>query len=157
MHGLTGLVKVDLYWGESSALAQADAVVVVSADGQERRLELERAVRGAKNVLVKFRGVDDRDAATALVGGRVFVDRSVLGPLAPGEAYLVDLVGAEVVAPDGPVGRIVEVFVNPSVDSVMIEGPAGQKYELPLVPTFVEKLDMAERRVYLSNRDGLIE
>ena len=101
--------------------------------------------------------MNDRDAAQALTGARVLVPRSELPPLAEGEAYLVDLVGAEVVAPDGVIGEVVDIAVHPSVDTLVIRRPDGKLVELALLPAFVAKLDAAGRRVELTSRDGLIE
>jgi 16S rRNA processing protein RimM len=153
-HGLAGLVKVELHWGQSTAISSAERAVLELASGERRELAIERATGAAKSLLVKFEGVEDRDAAAALAGARVLVARA---PLAEGEMYLVDLVGAEVIAPDGPVGRVVEVRVNPSVDSLLIESADGRRLEQPLAPSFIARLDAGARRVYLANRDGLFE
>lgn len=151
VHGLAGLVKVELHWGKSSALSEVERAVLELSSGERRELSVLRATPG-KAWLVQFEGICDRDQARALMGARVLVERA---PLAPGEIYLVDLVGAEVVAPDGVVGRVVEVRVNPSVDSVIVEAPDGRRFEQALAPSFVESL--ARDRVTLKSRDGLFE
>lgn len=149
VHGLAGLVKVELHWGKSSALQSVKRAVLELASGERKELAVLRATPG-KAWLVHFEGISDRDQALTLQGARLFVERA---PLEPGEVYLVDLVGAEVVAPDGVVGRVVEVRVNPSVDSLIVEAPDGRRFEQPLAPSFVERLDTT--RVILRNRDGL--
>jgi 16S rRNA processing protein RimM len=153
-HGLTGLVKVELHWGQSTAFSGAERAVLELSSGERRELAIERATGAGKSLLVKFEGVADRDAAAALGGARILLERT---PLAEGEMYLVDLVGAEVIAPDGPVGRVVDVRVNPSVDSLLIETSDGKRLEQPLTPGFIARLDVEARRVYLANRDGLFE
>lgn len=157
VHGLTGLVKVELYWAQSSALLNAGSVVIELAEGQRRRLVLQRVEPTPRTFLVKFQDVDDRDAAKALAGARLLVDRGMLSPLAPGEIFLIDLIGFEVVAPDGPVGRVTEVMMNPSVDSLIIELLDGRCVEQALAPTWVERLDTHARRVHLFGRAGWID
>lgn len=138
-------------------MSEASQVVLQLGDGQRRELALVRVERGPKSLLVKFENVDDRDAAIALVGARLFVDRRALPPLPEGETYLVDLIGFRVIAPDGEVGRVVDVLVNPSIDSVIIELPNGKRAEQALAPTFVERTDVDARCLYLTTREGLIE
>lgn len=150
-------MKVELYWEDSAALSEKGELVAERRDGSRRRLVIERVSPGPKSWLVKFEGVEDRNAAEALAGARLYADRAALGPLEPGEAYLVDLVGAEVLAPDGVVGRVIDVKVNPTVDSVIVEDATGRQFEQPLAPAYLERISLEERRVYLSSRDGLIE
>jgi ribosomal 30S subunit maturation factor RimM len=76
--------------------------------------------------------------------------------LAAGEYYLSDLVGAEVVAPDGVVGKVVELGLHPSVDTLIIETADGTRVEQPMVETWVKSVDTTGGRVELSSRDGLI-
>jgi len=157
VQGLLGLVRVELYWGQSAALRERRVLTAELPNGTHRELAVQRVERASKGLLVKFEGIDDRDAAKALGGARLLVKRDELPPLAPGEAYLVDLIGFEVIAPDGVVGVVTDVSVNPSVDSVVIELVDGKRVEQALAPTFVERIDGSARRLYLSSRDGLIE
>jgi 16S rRNA processing protein RimM len=156
VHGLTGLVRVELYWAPSPALLEARQVLAEFPAGERRTLRVQRVDRAPKGVLVKFEGVDDREAAKALGGARLLVERQALPPLEPGDVYLIDLIGYEVLAPDGPIGRVAEVMVNPSVDSVVIELLDGKRAEQALAPPFFDRIDALARRVYLSSRDGLI-
>lgn len=125
--------------------------------GQEREFEVESVAPAGKALLVKLVGIDDRDAALALRGARVLVERSQLPALGEGEAYLVDLVGSEVIAPDGPVGEVIGIEVYPSADSLVIRRPDGKLVQQAVLPAFIARLDPAARRVELLSRDGLIE
>jgi 16S rRNA processing protein RimM len=156
-HGVRGFVRVELHHASSDVLEHQKSLSVELSGGERRTLGIVSASRAGRSWLVKFAGINDRDAAQALTGARVLVARSELPPLEEGEAYLVDLVGAEVVAPDGVIGEVVEVAVHPSVDTLVIRRPDGKLVELALLPAFVEKIDAKARRVELANRDGLIE
>jgi len=116
-----------------------------------------REVSGAgAELLLRLAGVDDRSQAEALRGARVEVDRSGLSPLGPGEYYLVDLLAAEVIGPEGRVGEVVGVRVNPSVDSVIVRMVDGSEAEQPLSAPFVARVDAGAGRIELSSLDGLI-
>ncbi len=55
---------------------------------------------------VQLEGVGSREAAQALTGGEVRVDRSELPPTAPGEFYWHDLMGLDALSRDGaPLGH----------------------------------------------------
>jgi ribosomal 30S subunit maturation factor RimM len=87
----------------------------------------------------------------------VRVRRELLPQLGAGEYYLCDLIGADVDSPEGPVGRVVEVQMYPSVDAIVIEAADGSRFEQPLLDEWLGRVDVAARRVSLSSRDGLIE
>jgi 16S rRNA processing protein RimM len=86
----------------------------------------------------------------------VLVERAQLPDLADNEYYLADLVGARVLAPDGEVGRVVELIFYPSVDCMVIESATGQRMEQPLLPEWVAEVSASAREVKLTSRDGLI-
>ena len=156
-HGLRGAFKVELHWAASTSLFQLERLTLQLPSGQVQSFEVESVSPANKCLLVKLVGVDDRDAALALRGSRVLVERASLPELADGEAYLVDLVGSGVVAPDGPVGEVIGVEVYPSADSLVIRCPDGKVVQQALLPAFIVRLDAAARRIELASRDGLIE
>lgn len=156
-HGILGAVKVALNWSGSDALFHAKRVELELPDGVRRAFEVESARAAGKQLLVKLVGVASRNDAEAIRGAKVLVPRAELPPLAEGEYYLVDLVGAKVVGPEGPLGAVVDVQVHPSVDCVVVESPSGKRYEVPLVPPWLERVDSAAKLIELSSLDGLIE
>jgi 16S rRNA processing protein RimM len=116
-----------------------------------------REVRGeGPQTLLWLEGVENRDAAQKLVGSHIEVVRGELEPLEPGEYYLCDLVGAEVFGPDGKVGEVVDVVVNPSVDSIRVRLVDGRLAELPLTGPWVSRIEAEEARIELASLDGLI-
>jgi 16S rRNA processing protein RimM len=156
-HGIRGLVKVELHWSGSASLANVERLTLLLPSGERREFAVESLRPANKEFLVKLAGVDDRDAADTLRGAKVLMPRSALPALPSGEAYLVDLVGAEVVAPDGLVGEVVRVEVYPSMDTLVVRAPDGRLLEFALAPAFVAKLDPEAKRIELVSRDGLIE
>jgi 16S rRNA processing protein RimM len=155
-HGVRGEVRIRLHWADSHALETVRSVWIgrPGAEPREYRVASVRAV--AKAALVQLDGIADRDAAERLRGSIVSVPRDVLPPLEPGEYYLCDLVGARVVAPEGEVGRVVEVRVHPSVDSVVVETPDGRQLEQPLVEPWLDEVDAEGGIVRLTTTDGMV-
>jgi len=155
-HGIQGAVKVALHWAGSDALDNVDRVLLVLADGSERELELRSLGRGQRQLIVKFAGVDTRNDAETLHGARILVDRTALPALQPGEYYLVDLIGARVVGPSGPIGEVVEIAVHPSVDSVLVRTPEGKILEQPLSAPWLARVDAEAKLIELDSTEGLI-
>jgi len=156
-HGILGAVKVALNWSGSDTLSRVERVELELPDGSRRSFEVESARAAGKQILLKLAGVASRNDAEAIRGAKVLVPRSALPPLAEGEYYLVDLMGAKVVGPDGPVGVVVDIQVHPTIDAVVVEGAEGKRYEVPLGPPWLARVDAAARLIELSSLDGLIE
>jgi 16S rRNA processing protein RimM len=154
---VSGELEVRPDWEHSRGLLEAREVVLESESG-EREAHAVRASRATpKGVLLSLTDIVDRDAAEARRGFAVRVRREVLPTLADGEYYLCDLVGASVECPEGPVGRVVEVQMYPSVDALVIEAEDGARFEQPLLDEWIARVEVQARRVLLISRDGLIE
>src|SRR6185295_16929050 len=107
-----GEVRVELHWDESHSLENVAEVWIGPAESA-RCFTVERARRVPKAYLLKLAQVPDRNAAELLRGQPLAVPRAALPPLEEGEYYLADLVGAAVVGPEGPLGRVVSVVAHP--------------------------------------------
>jgi 16S rRNA processing protein RimM len=162
-HGLRGEIEVRLHWPESTALLEAETVVLsapaaTGAEGAQRICRVRYARATPKGVLLCLHEVADRDAAEALKGWSVSLERTVLPPLEPGEYYLCDTVGAEVLGPDGTrIGKVGALRLYPSVDALLIEREDGGQAEQPLVDGFVSEVDVVQKRIVLASLEGLIE
>ena len=120
----------------------------------EYAIEYARPV--PKAYLVKLRDVSDRDSAESLRGLTVLVPRALLPPPEESEYYLVDLIGAKVVGPEGEVGVVIEIATHPSIDALVIKTLDGRTLEQPLVPDWLESVSVADKLVVLSTLEGLI-
>lgn len=149
-------MKVRLAFSGSESLTEVERVWLVREDGTEREFSI-RDLRGeGPKTLLWLEGIDDRDAAAKIVGSNIELERKELAPLDPGQYYLADLVGAQVVGPSGPVGEVVDIVVNPSIDSIRIRLVDGRLAEQPLVPPWVARVEPDEARIELASLDGLI-
>ena len=145
-----------LHFAGSETLERVESVVLVRKGVKLGERRVLTARRADKAVLLRLEGISDRDAAETLRGAGVCVPRDALPELEEGEYYLSDLVGARVVAPDGPIGEVVEVRVHPSVDSLIVRLPDGRVLEQPITEPWILRVDVEERLVELSSTDGLI-
>jgi 16S rRNA processing protein RimM len=155
---LKGELRVELFNESSDALEVAEQVwltkdAATEPTGQGRGVEWARAV--PKAYLLKLEGIDERNGADAVRGLHVWVSRSDLPPAEEGEYYLVDLIGARVVGPEGEVGTVVEIAQHPSVDSVVIKTADGRTLEQPLLEQWVARVSATDKLIELSSLEGL--
>jgi 16S rRNA processing protein RimM len=155
-HGLHGELRLVLHNPHGDALDHVERLVLEIGGKQQCRTLI--SVRGATlATLVSLEGVESRNDADVLKGAKAYVVRAELPELDPAEYYLSDLVGAEVIGPEGSVGHVVEVALHPTVECVVIRDPAGKRLEQPLLEPWVEAVDVKARQIRLSSLDGLIE
>lgn len=92
-------------------------------DGQWQKYEVETAKVHSSTLLVKLKGVSDRDAAFALKSQRVAVPRDQLPKLDESEYYWSDLIGLQVTNLQGvDLGQVVEVFETGANDVLVAKG-----------------------------------
>ncbi|WP_376702704.1 ribosome maturation factor RimM [Mesorhizobium sp. ISC25] len=124
-HGVKGELRVKSFTGDPLALA--DYGPLYARDGRAFQIV---DIRPANTVVVvRFKGVNDRNAAEALAGTELFVDRSVLPDEGEeDEFYHADLVGLEVKDDTGAiVGKVVAVhnFGGGDILDVTLAGRKG--------------------------------
>ncbi len=127
-HGVRGLVKVKSFTETPGDVA---AYGPVSDKSGKRRwtLQVTGPAPGKTDVvLAKVEGVGDRDAAQALHGTELYVDRAVLPALEEEETfYHADLIGLRVEDAAGKIlGRVKAVENYGAGDFLEVEGPDGQ-------------------------------
>ncbi|PBB97483.1 ribosome maturation factor RimM [Mesorhizobium sp. WSM3862] len=123
-HGIKGELRVKTFTGDPLALA--DYGPLHTKDG--RAFQILDIRPAGTVVVVRFKGVSDRNTAEALAGTELFVDRSVLPDDGEeDEFYHADLVGLEVRDDTGVIGRIVAVhnFGGGDILDVTLAGRKG--------------------------------
>jgi 16S rRNA processing protein RimM len=101
----------------------------------------------AEHPILSVGGVNDRNAAEALRGEPISVPRAALGSLGENEFLVDDLVGCEVADGERPVGRVRDVLLLPSADSLEVELEGGGELLVPLVDDAVREIDVDARRI----------
>ncbi|MDH4987289.1 ribosome maturation factor RimM [Aminobacter anthyllidis] len=140
-HGIKGELRVKTFTGDPLALA--DYGPLYAKDG--RAFEIA-AIRPANEVVVvRFKGVADRNAAEALTGTELFVDRSALPDDGDeGEFYHADLVGLAVRDENGePVGKVFAVQNYGGGDILEIQYQGRKGVLIPFTQAAVPVVDVA--------------
>jgi 16S rRNA processing protein RimM len=132
-----------------SSLASLRKMLLVR-DGVARSYDVASLNVVPDGAIVKFAGVDTREAAAALTLAEVRAPRASLPPLAPGEYYVGDVIGCAVVREDGTaLGVAKGTFWNGAQDVMIVDGEAGE-HLIPMIPNFVVTVDVPGRKVVVS-------
>jgi 16S rRNA processing protein RimM len=158
-YGLKGWVKILAHAGAGrggDALLKARHWWLEQKGGARTSMRVSQAKTHSDAIVAHPVGLDDRDAALALRGARVFVRRDDFPALSADEFYWVDLIGLEVINEAGvPLGVVADMIDN-SVHSIMrITYPSTGKDGRPLtgerlipfVGVYVKTVDQAARRI----------
>lgn len=112
-----------------------------------------RQVRPHSDTIVAWaQGIDDRNAAEALRGARIFVPRADFPAPAEDEYYWVDLIGLSVFNREGVALGQVRELMSTGPQTVLVleaDNPEGKPIErmIPFVSAFVDKVELAQRRI----------
>lgn len=139
-HGIKGELRVKAFTGDPQALA--DYGPLYAKDG--RAFEIA-AIRPANEVVVvRFKGVNDRNAAEALTGTELFVDRSALPKdMDEGEFYHADLIGLSVKDEAGEtVGKVTAVQNFGGGDILEIQHAGRKGVLIPFTKAAVPEVDL---------------
>jgi len=151
-HGLHGAVKVQLHNPASTALEGMKQILLADGAG-ERLLGIRVLGNSGGSVVLEVEGVADRDAAEALRGARLLIDREALPALEEGEYYWQDLLGCQVEREDGrALGEVAEVFSAGASDVLVVRDGEVERL-VPLVDDWVTEVDLAARRIRVRDAD----
>jgi 16S rRNA processing protein RimM len=114
-------------------------------------LRVREAKVHSDTVVAQAQEVDDRTAAEALKGARIFVPRSSFPTAATDEFYWVDLIGLSVVNREGvELGRVKELLSTGPQTVLVIEYVEADKPAermIPFVAVYVDSVDLAAKRI----------
>ena len=141
-HGVRGDVKLKLFGEGIDSLSGQPSLTVGGAP-----LKLKDVRAGNKTAVARFDGVTTREAAEALRGSLVEIDRTALAPLAEGEYYHTDIIGLPCVDAGGKaIGTVAAVEDYGAGELLDIALPDGKR---SLIPFRDGIADLVECRVVL--------
>lgn len=169
--GLKGEIYVRLFAGQADWLErlQKEAQVYLSGpaaslseldviSGEPQAWALETVRRHKEGLVIKLAKLSDRTAAEGMKGMQLLIPNSFLQSK-PGEAvFLNELLHFEVMdAVLGSVGVIDGFSTNGSQDLLVVKDVTGREHLIPLVKPFIEKMDFANKKIFMNLPPGLVE
>ncbi len=140
------MVRIRSYTAEPADVASYGPVT--DEAGRRFALSVVGTARGA--VLARLAGVADRDAAEALKGVRLYVDREALPEADADEYYHADLIGMRAELTDGTeVGTVVAIEDFGAGDVLEVARPGARSILLPFTAEAVPEVDLAGGRIVI--------
>lgn len=154
VQGLKGEVRVEPWCDSPEFMCEFDMLYL---DKGKTPAEIEKS-RPHKNIVVmKLAGVDTPEAAAAMRGKILYMDRNDV-ELEPGTYFVQDLMGLEVVdADDGTVYGTLSQVTSTGANDVYHIKNGDKEYLIPAIPDVIEKTDIEGGKLIIRKMEGLFE
>ena len=139
-HGLDGSFYVVAPEDEMLSLGRVVALAGTAAS-------IERRAGTPAKPIVRLSGCASREAAEALRGTPLMVDREELSGLEDGEYWAEDLIGCAVGDGAETVGTVSRLLGLPSCEVLEVERIGAESLLVPLIGDAVRSVDVASRRI----------
>ena len=149
LFGVKGWVRVYSYTDPVDGLLAYSSCLLKGRTGWDSA-RIAEGQRHGKGIIVRLRGINDRDQAAALVGQDIAVSRDQLPDPEDGSYYWADLVGLAVEQTDGtPVGRVDHLLATGANDVLVVRAEEAEKEILIpfLTESVIKNVDLAEGRI----------
>ena len=151
--GVRGEVRIKPFTEDPADVASYGPLT--SKDGRSFKVTVVGFHQGV--VIAKLNGVVDRNAAEALKGVELFVDRAKLPAPEDGSFYYADLIGLAAELTDGTaLGKVTAVDNFGAGDVMEITGDDGETAFLPFNPSVVANVDLAARKISFNPIPGML-
>ncbi len=155
--GIKGWFKVLPYSADPEALFSSKCWFLLPAEKGAKtfsgvaQLAIKESKVHSDTVVAFAQGVDDRTAAEALRGARIFVARSSFPSAEKDEYYWVDLIGLDVVNREGLALGTVRELLSTGAQTVLVLAYAQdgktQERMIPFVSVYIDEVDLPGRRI----------
>jgi len=155
--GIKGWFKVLPYSADPEALFSSKRWFLMPTEKGAKtfsgvaKLAIVEAKIHSNTVVACAREVDDRTAAEALRGARIFVSRSSFPTAEKDEYYWVDLIGLDVVNREGVALGTVKELLSTGAQTVLVMDyeQDGKMHErmIPFVAVYIDDVDLTARRI----------
>lgn len=163
---LRGEVKVYHYTDYKERFEELDQILVERNAAKNHAVE-SYAIEGVRYqkdmVILKLKGVNDRNAAEALKDGDVYITEADLRELPEDTFYIKDIIGCHVIneaqdeGASAEVGVITDVLQNSAQDIYQVKTRSGKEVLIPAVGEFVKEINIGEKIVRVSLIPGFMD
>lgn len=151
--GLRGEMKVYSYAESPDRFEKLSKIFL---ENEEYRIETVRYKN--KMPIIKVVGIDSLDVAESHKSVYVYMAQEDLEPLSPGEYYIKDLLGSQVVDEKGnPIGILEDISTATTQKLYKIKREDGRPVYIPGVSQFILEKNPEEKRITVRLPKGLLE
>ncbi len=155
-HGVKGALKVQPLTDDVSRFKRIKELYIekggLRGGGLSEGGLTKRALLGIKSdkdfLTIQLEGVDTRDAAEALRGAYLAIERKDAITLPAGRHFICDLLGCSVEAPGGArYGVLREIYQNGAADVYAVTLDSGGELLFPALKRVLLDIDTAQKRI----------
>jgi len=156
-HGSQGYVKVVAYSNLPDRFNDLKVVYIETESGRQG-LVIEDVRPSTQCALIKFRGIDSKEAAKPYVLKELWVPESEKIQLPEGTYFVHELIGLRVFDMEGKfLGEIEDVWSGAANDVYVVRRKDGREILIPAVSEFVKEIDLEERKMVVKLIEGMVE
>lgn len=164
-HGVRGLLRLHPY-GSVSNLPPTGQPVYLTArpapgapldPSNARPIVLEAARPHGNVVLVSVKGIDSIETATPLVGHALALHEIDLPDPAPGEFYVYQLTGLDVITSAGERLGTIDRSFSTGASEVLVVHDGTREYLIPMIADVVQSIDVPGGRIIIDPIPGLLD
>ena len=153
-HGLRGELRVDPWCASPQFLCQFKTLYLKKGE-----TKLSVSSRPHKTIaIVKAKGIDTIEEAEKLRGRVLYINRSD-ARLAPGEYFIQDLMGLDVIDIDTSksYGKITDVLKTGANDVYQVTDEKKKDYLIPVIDDVVKEIDINGGKVLIKPLKGIFD
>jgi 16S rRNA processing protein RimM len=153
-HGVKGEMLMDVHTDFPERIKTGMTVFV----GEQYQPMVIASLRThAKGLLIRFRGVKNPEEAGLYRNTWVYVPTAGRPELPEGEYYHHQLIGLDVVTDEGnELGVLVDIIETGANDVYLVRDADGKEVLLPVIPSVILDISLADRLIRVHLLDGLI-
>lgn len=152
-HGVKGEMKA-LYYADSPMFFKK---VPYLYDKKDNKFHITSVKEHKGALLISVEGVEDMSAAERLKNVSLYAKREDFPPLPKGEYYLIDLIGLIACTVGGEeIGEVVDVLEQ-AAQNLLVVKKGEKEFLIPKCDAFVDKIDLDEKKIYITPIEGLLD
>ena len=157
-HGLGGEVNVFPTTEDPSRFKKLKKVTLHTKKGELLELDVQSVRFFKKFVIVKFKQFDNINDVEKFRGCELTILRKDAIKLAPGEYYVADLIGLDIVDEDGNKLGVLADVIQTGANDVYEMDPVngGDKVYIPVIRDCVKEIDPKNGKIVIHVMDGLL-
>lgn len=154
-HGIRGLVKIAFYSGQVPDLGNDPLIELKRGNTETLTAQVLNISPHQHQFIVQLAGVDDRNAAEALVGAEILMPRSRLPEPEADSYYWTDLIGMAVTTIDGQsLGTLAQILETGANDVYVVRQGRRERL-IPALARVVRRIDLEKRQMWVDLPEGL--
>ena len=152
-HGVQGEATIELRTDDPE-IRFAVGQTVTLADGRSLKISGNRWHN--QILLLSFSGINDRNQIGELRDQLLYAEVDT-NSTEPGEYHFQQLIGSQVVLPDGSnLGLVTEILQLPGQDLLSVESQKGEVL-IPMVKQIIISIDVVKRIIKINPPEGLLD